>query len=97
MSTKPKRKTPDHHLQPNPPDVVFNLDPLPGGGPWRSAHRQAHLDQQILLAGPSLRDAEVLGLLHGSNSAPAETVELPDGDKTKVTYDPAYCAWQSRD
>ena len=47
---------------------------------------------QILL---SLRGAEVMGLLDGSDPAPAKTLEAEDGEK-KTVPNPAYSAWNSR-
>ena len=46
---------------------------------------------------PSLRGAEVMGLLDGSDSPPSKTLEVDDGEKKKVVTNPAYSSWHVRD
>uniref|UniRef100_A0ACD5TCP1 Uncharacterized protein n=1 Tax=Avena sativa TaxID=4498 RepID=A0ACD5TCP1_AVESA len=47
---------------------------------------------------PPLRGAQALGLLDGTDAAPAKTLEAEDDNQKKITIpNPAYAAWLSRD
>jgi hypothetical protein len=68
-----------------------------GAPPTEKLTRDNHLfwKTQIL---PALRDAQVMGLLDGSDGAPTKTIEEENSEKEKKTVsNPAFEVWHARD
>ncbi|KAK1607720.1 hypothetical protein QYE76_031393 [Lolium multiflorum] len=76
---------------------VSTLAAALGSPPSQHLTRNNFLLWQALIV-PAFRGANVMGLLDGSDGAPAKTIEVDDTDGKKVQVDnPAYLTWIARD
>ena len=81
----------------SPSAVAASISAALGAPPTEKLSRENHLFWKIQVL-PTIRGAQVMGLLDGSDLAPPKTVEVEDEEKKKINVpNQAYAVWLARD